>query len=78
MTISKKQIMAALGVALTAAAINAFASTGEEFVGQAKVSMEQARAFALKTHPGNISDEELKTAAACAIRSTSSTVSVPG
>lgn len=78
MTVSKKQIMAALSVALTVAAVNAFAYTGEEFVGQAKVSMEQARASALKTHPGNISDEELKTAATCAIGSTSSTVSVPG
>jgi len=60
MTVSKQQVMAVLGLALTVTAINAFAFTGEKFAGQAKISMEQARAIALKAHPGNITDEELE------------------
>ena len=58
--VSKKHVMALLGLALAASAVNAFAYTGQKFAGEAKVSMEQARAIALKAHPGNITDEELE------------------
>ena len=60
MAVSKQQIRAALGAVFTMVAVNAFAYTGQQFAGQAKISMEQARAIALKAHPGNISDEELE------------------
>jgi uncharacterized membrane protein YkoI len=36
------------------------AYTGENLAGKAKVSMEKARAIALKAHPGTITDEELE------------------
>jgi len=38
----------------------AFAFTGSEYKSQAKVSLEQARAVALKTFPGRIDTEELE------------------
>jgi len=59
-TASKKRVMALLGLALAASTVNAFAYTGQKFAGEAKISMEQARAIALKAHPGNITDEELE------------------
>ncbi|HUW38796.1 MAG TPA: PepSY domain-containing protein [Rhodocyclaceae bacterium] len=58
MTVSKQQ--AVLGAILALAAVSAFAFTGEKYAGQAKISIEQARAIALKAHSGNISDEELE------------------
>lgn len=39
---------------------SAFAYTGEELAKDANVSIAQARAIALKAHPGNITDEELE------------------
>ena len=36
------------------------AFTGEKLAGQAKIGIEQARAIALKAHPGTITDEELE------------------
>ncbi|WP_296714478.1 PepSY domain-containing protein [Rhodoblastus sp.] len=38
----------------------AFAFTGQNLAGEAKVSIEEARAIALKAHPGKITDEELE------------------
>ena len=38
----------------------ALAYTGENLARQAKVTIEQARAIALKAHPGKITDEELE------------------
>ncbi|MGH9425870.1 MAG: PepSY domain-containing protein, partial [Terriglobia bacterium] len=38
----------------------ASAYTGEEMAKQAKVSMAEARAIALKAYPGKITDEELE------------------
>ncbi len=38
----------------------AMAYTGEELANQAKVSIAEARAIALKAHPGKIIDEELE------------------
>jgi uncharacterized membrane protein YkoI len=36
------------------------AFTGEKLASQAKIGIEQARAIALKAHPGTITDEELE------------------
>jgi len=60
MKVSKKLIITPLALVLSVAAVNAFAYTGEELAGQSKINMEQARAIALKAHPGKITDEELE------------------
>lgn len=62
MKASKTLIIAPLVLALglSVVVVNAFAYTGQEFAGQAKISMEQARTIALKAHPGKITDEELE------------------
>ena len=60
MTASKKHVVTLLGLVLTLAAANVFAYTGQKLAGEAKVSIEQARAVALKAHPGKITDEELE------------------
>jgi hypothetical protein len=43
-----------------AAAGPAAAYTGQELAGDAKITIDQARAIALKAHPGRITDEELE------------------
>ena len=50
---------AATGLAL-ALAWPAMAYTGQELANQAKVSIAEARAVALKAYPGTITDEELE------------------
>ena len=60
MTASKKQVATLVGLVLMAAAANSFAYTGQNFAKEAKISIEQARAEALKAHPGKITDEELE------------------
>ena len=40
--------------------VNAFGYTGQELAGKAKVSLDEARAIALKAHPGTVTDEELE------------------
>ncbi len=60
MKASTRLIITPLALVLSVATVNAFAYTGQELAGQAKISMEQARAIALKAHPGKISDEELE------------------
>jgi hypothetical protein len=55
-----------LFVSVTAAAALAVASgalayTGEKLASQAKVSMDEASAIALKARPGKITDRELET-----------------
>jgi uncharacterized membrane protein YkoI len=60
MTASKKHVMSFLGLVLTVSAINAYAYTGQELAGEAKISLKQARAIALKAYPGKITDEELE------------------
>ena len=60
MTTSNKHVMTLLGLVLTVAAANAFAYTGQELEGQAKVNITQAREIALKAHAGKITDEELE------------------
>lgn len=59
-TTYKQNVINLLGVAMMAFAINASAYTGQELAGDAKVSLEQARATALKAHPGKVTDEELE------------------
>ncbi|NDU85496.1 MAG: PepSY domain-containing protein [Ferrovum sp.] len=56
----KRNTLALLAVTMTVFAVNASAYTGQELAGKAKISMEQARAIALKAHPGNIIDAELE------------------
>lgn len=57
---SKTRVMALLGLVLTVAAVNAFAYTGQKLAAEAKISMEEARAIALKIHPGKITEEGLE------------------
>jgi uncharacterized membrane protein YkoI len=45
---------------LLSAAAPAFAYTGKELAPQAKVTIDQARAIALKAQPGQVADEELE------------------
>jgi uncharacterized membrane protein YkoI len=45
---------------LIAGTLPAIAYTGQELASQAKVSISDARAIALKAHPGKITDEELE------------------
>ena len=60
MNASKKLVMTLLSLALTVAAANAFAYTGQKLAGEAKISIEQGREIALMAHPGKITDEELE------------------
>ena len=57
---SKKHAISALGLTLTVAAANVFAYSGQELAKEAKLGIEQARAIALKAHPGKIIDQELE------------------
>ena len=52
----------ALGLTVIALAVAgpSAAYTGQELAGKAKITIEQARAIALKAHPGQITDEELE------------------
>jgi hypothetical protein len=52
--------LAAAGLLLTAGAAAAKPFVGQELLPQAKVGLQQARAAALKAHPGQITDEELE------------------
>ncbi len=60
MTLSKKRTITLLGVAMTLVTANALAYTGQNLASEAKVSIEQARAIALKAYPGQITDGELE------------------
>ncbi len=60
MGISNKVVIGVLGVILSAASLSAFAFTGQNLAGNAKVPIEQARTIALKAYPGKITDEELE------------------
>lgn len=51
-------LMGALVLATSALAAHAY--TGEEYAKDAKITMSEARAIALKAHPGKITDEELE------------------
>jgi hypothetical protein len=47
-------------IILAWAAVPAMAYTGQELAQHAKVSITEARAIALKAHPGRITDQELE------------------
>jgi uncharacterized membrane protein YkoI len=49
-----------LTVMIPMAAGPAAAYTGQELAGDAKITVDQARAIALKAHPGRVPDEELE------------------
>jgi uncharacterized membrane protein YkoI len=53
--------LVALCAIVGAAQMPAVAYTGHELASSAQVSIDQARAIALKTLPGEITDEELET-----------------
>ena len=57
---SKKIVTVSLGLLFLAGAFSAQAYTGEALAKHAKVTMTEARAIALKAHPGKITDEELE------------------
>jgi len=50
----------ALAGLLSLSATSAFAYTGQDLAGKAKIPVDQARAIALKAHPGAVTDEELE------------------
>lgn len=50
----------AVALAMLLGAVGAQAYTGEALAKHAKVTMTEARAIAMKAHPGKISDEELE------------------
>jgi hypothetical protein len=73
MTLKQMKFGCAAGAAFTLiAVVPAMAYTGQELSQHAKVSIVEARAIALKAHPGKITNEELEKergALASAIRS---------
>jgi uncharacterized membrane protein YkoI len=56
----RRASLAVLCGLLLGASVPALAYTGQEFAGAAKVSLDQARAIALKAVPGEITDQELE------------------
>ena len=56
----KLSLSAVAGLMLLTAATPVMAYTGQELAKDAKISIKQARAIALKAHPGEITDEELE------------------
>src|ERR1700730_19100610 len=60
MNITKFCIASGAPMTLIIGTLPALAYTGEEMANPAKVSIAEARAIALKAHPGTITDEELE------------------
>jgi len=58
--IAKLYFAGGAALAIVMVTVPAMAYTGQEFAKQAKVSISDARAIALKAHPGKITDEELE------------------
>ena len=56
----KRLIVATGAVCLSAFLLSAQAYTGEELAKDAKVTIKEARAIAIKAHPGKIANEELE------------------
>lgn len=56
----KLSVVGGTAIALVVATIPAMAYTGQNLAKDAKVSLTEARAIALKAHPGKITDEELE------------------
>ena len=57
---SSRLISLVMAAALLGSVVSAQAYTGEKLAHNAKVTMAEARATALKAHPGKITDEELE------------------
>ena len=62
MNAKASRCVGALGLTVIALAVAcpSAAYTGQELAGKAKITIEQARAIALKARPGRINDEELE------------------
>ncbi|MBU2742061.1 peptidase M4 [Acidithiobacillus thiooxidans] len=60
MKISIRLVGGIVGGVLLLSAFGAYAFTGQELAGKAKISIAQARATALRTYPGSITDQELE------------------
>ncbi len=60
MMISHKLLISGVFAAAALISISAQAYTGASLAKNAKVSMDEARAIALKAHPGKITDAELE------------------
>ena len=58
--VMKFSLAGGAAIALAVATIPAMAYTGQEMAKHAKVGISEARAIALKAHPGKITDEELE------------------
>lgn len=56
----KKIITTAGLISIAAISISAYAFDGQQLEKDAKISIEQARAIAIKAFPGKITDEELE------------------
>ena len=60
-TVRKPRFISLLmAAALLGSVVSAHAYTGEKLARDAKVTITEARAIALKAHPGKITDEELE------------------
>jgi uncharacterized membrane protein YkoI len=53
-------LMSLAAASVVLGAVPAWAYTGEKLASHAKIRIAQARAIALKAHPGRITDEELE------------------
>ena len=60
MSLQAPRLAVTASALLLAAAVPAFAYSGEALASKAKVQITEARAIALKAHPGTIADEELE------------------
>ena len=58
--ITKFYLISGGALSFALATVPAMAYTGQELAKHAKVSMTEARAIALKAHPGKITDQELE------------------
>ncbi|MCE4224943.1 peptidase M4 [Methylobacterium sp. C25] len=56
----RRRAALAAGALILAFTQTAWAFTGQELAGEAKVSPSEARAIALKAHPGKVTDQELE------------------
>jgi len=56
----KKTVTAIIATSAIAFAISAHANVGKELAKDAKITIKEARAIALKAHPGKVTDEELE------------------
>lgn len=60
MKVNQKVLKTITGILMVSIAITAQAYTGQKLEKNAKFKMVEARAIALKAHPGKITDEELE------------------